>query len=260
MSYSYQPEKLVEQFQIFKEFLEKKLDAPSIENNDRFERKQVGSSFVVAAVQFTASGSPSSSIAEFWSVVEKSVQSAAEKGAELILVPELFLGPYFCQSREACLMEMAWENVEACLLVQEMQALARKYCVVLPVSLFERDNHALYNTVVMLDADGQVLGKYRKSHIPDGTGYQEKFYFWPGDTGFKVWDTRVGRVGVAICWDQWFPEAARSMALQGADILLYPTAIGSEPQDATMDSSDHWQRAMQGHAAANVSVDSLVVH
>mmetsp|Transcript_22791 Transcript_22791/g.48434 ORF Transcript_22791/g.48434 Transcript_22791/m.48434 type:complete len:372 (+) Transcript_22791:96-1211(+) len=138
-------------------------------------------------------------------------------------------------------------------LIRTMKGLAKKHGIVLPVSLFERRNNALYNSVVMIDADGSVLpGIYRKSHIPDGTGYQEKFYFSPGDTGFKVWKTRVGKVGVAICWDQWFPEAARAMALKGADILLYPTAIGTEPQDATIDSSDHWQRVMQGHAAANM--------
>ncbi|KAL3900062.1 MAG: hypothetical protein SGARI_006324 [Bacillariaceae sp.] len=135
-----------------------------------------------------------------------------------------------------------------------MQQLARKYSVVLPISFFDRSNNTLYNSVVVIDADGQILGKYRKSHIPDGTGYQEKFYFSPGDTGFKVFTSKVYgfTVGVAICWDQWFPEAARAMALQGADILLYPTAIGSEPQDPTINSAKHWQRVMQGHAAANM--------
>jgi N-carbamoylputrescine amidase len=126
------------------------------------------------------------------------------------------------------------------------------HSVVLPVSIYERKHNALYNSVVMIDADGTNLGTYRKSHIPDGTGYQEKFYFTPGDSGLKVFDTKVGRVGVAICWDQWFPEAARAMALQGADVILYTTAIGSEPQDPTINSVDHWQRVMQGHAAANM--------
>ena len=124
--------------------------------------------------------------------------------------------------------------------------------MVLPVSVFERANNAFYNSVVIVDADGAVLGSYRKSHIPEGPGYHEKFYFSPGDTGFKVFDTHYAKLGVAICWDQWFPEAARSMALMGAEILLYPTAIGSEPQDPSLDSSAHWQRTMQGHAAANV--------
>jgi N-carbamoylputrescine amidase len=136
--------------------------------------------------------------------------------------------------------------------VRHFQTLARELGVVLPVSVFERGNQAYYNSLVMVDADGSALGVYRKSHIPEGPGYHEKFYFSPGDTGFRVWPTRFGTIGVGICWDQWFPEAARCMALLGADILMYPTAIGSEPQDATLDSRDHWQRCMQGHAAANV--------
>ena len=124
--------------------------------------------------------------------------------------------------------------------------------MVLPVSVFERAGQSFFNTVVIIDADGKNLGFYRKSHIPDGPGYSEKFYFTPGDTGFRVWDTAFGRIGVGICWDQWFPESARAMALMGAELLFYPTAIGSEPQDPTLDSRDHWQRAMQGHAASNV--------
>ena len=136
--------------------------------------------------------------------------------------------------------------------VEHFRALARELAVVLPVSVFERANNAFYNSVVIVDADGSVLGSYRKSHIPEGPGYHEKFYFSPGDTGFKVFDTRYAKLGVAICWDQWFPEAARAMALMGADMLLYPTAIGSEPQDPGIDSSGHWQRTMQGHAAANI--------
>jgi N-carbamoylputrescine amidase len=133
-----------------------------------------------------------------------------------------------------------------------MSALAVELGVVLPVSFFERANNAYYNSLAMIDADGRCLGLYRKSHIPDGPGYQEKFYFNPGDTGFKVWRTRFGTIGAAVCWDQWFPEAARAMALQGAELLLYPTAIGSEPQNPALNSRDHWQRAMQGHAAANL--------
>lgn len=133
-----------------------------------------------------------------------------------------------------------------------MQRLAAELEVVLPVSIFERSNNAYYNSVVVIDADGSVLGHYRKSHIPDGPGYQEKFYFSPGDTGFRVWTTRHGVIGVGICWDQWFPECARAMALMGADLLLYPTAIGNEPQDPGIDSKDHWQRAMQGHAATSM--------
>jgi N-carbamoylputrescine amidase len=136
--------------------------------------------------------------------------------------------------------------------VEHFRNVARELELVLPISVFERANNAFYNSVAVVDADGSVIGSYRKSHIPEGPGYHEKFYFSPGDTGFKVFDTRYARLGVAICWDQWFPEAARSMALMGAEILLYPTAIGSEPQDASIDSSGHWQRTMQGHAAANV--------
>ncbi|HEY4970337.1 MAG TPA: nitrilase-related carbon-nitrogen hydrolase, partial [Steroidobacteraceae bacterium] len=136
--------------------------------------------------------------------------------------------------------------------VEHFRAVARELSVVLPISVFERANNAFYNSVVVVDADGAVIGSYRKSHIPEGPGYHEKFYFSPGDTGFKVFATRYARLGVAICWDQWFPEAARAMALMGADMLLYPTAIGSEPQDPSIDSSGHWQRTMQGHAAANI--------
>jgi N-carbamoylputrescine amidase len=263
--YYYQPEKLLQQFRLFKAFLEDKSQASCVASNNgtnsQSAKKRAGPSYVVAAVQFTSSRLPSSDIAGFWNVVEESIQVAAEvNGANLILVPELFLGPYFCQSQEACFMEMAWDNVQSCSLVKLMQELAKKYNVVLPVSLYERENNALYNTVVMVDADGTVLGKYRKSHIPDGVGYEEKYYFSPGDTGFKVWDTMVGKVGVAICWDQWFPEVARSMTLQGAEVLLYPTAIGSEPNNPSLDSADHWQRTMQGHAAANVSVSELLRH
>jgi N-carbamoylputrescine amidase len=213
-----------------------------------------GDSFVVAAVQLTAGGLDSNNVDGFFERAQQAVQQAAEeKGANLILLPELFIGPYFCQSQEACLMGLACE-ADDCFIVQRMQRLAKQYQVVLPISIFERKHNALYNSIIMIDADGSLLGTYRKSHIPDGTGYQEKFYFTPGDTGFKVWKTKVGNVGVAICWDQWFPEAARAMALQGADILLYPTAIGTEPQDPTIDSADHWQRTMQGHAASNVSI------
>ena len=259
--YSYQPDKLVEEFRLFKTFLEQQSDpvvttSSDNTNNNRppHNKKHDGSAYVVAAIQFTATGLPSSDVMGFWKRIEQSIQVAAQdKGAQLILVPELFLGPYFCQSQESCFMEMAWDDVLHCPLVVQMQSMARKYNVVLPVSLYERENNALYNTVVIVDGDGTVLGKYRKSHIPDAVGYEEKYYFSPGDTGFRVWDTMVGKVGVAICWDQWFPETARAMALQGAEVLLYPTAIGSEPLDASIDSSDHWQRVMQGHAAANVS-------
>lgn len=180
------------------------------------------------------------------------VREAAEKGAQAILLQELFETPYFCKDRKPEHFELASEVMEH-ELIQRMCELAKELKVVLPLSFFERAHHAHFNSLVMIDASGEVLGLYRKSHIPDGPGYQEKYYFSPGDTGFKVWDTAYGRFGAAICWDQWFPEAARAMAVQGAEALFYPTAIGSEPPPAPpIDSRDHWQRVMQGHAAANI--------
>lgn len=179
------------------------------------------------------------------------VRQAAKAGANVILPPELFQGPYFCKSQEEHWFEQAYPAFEhPC--VTALQPLAKELGVVIPVSIFEKDGPCYYNSVVMLDADGSAMGVYRKSHIPDGPGYQEKYYFRPGDTGFKVWDTKYGKIGVGICWDQWFPEAARTMALMGADILMYPTAIGSEPHDESLDTSARWRRAMQGHAVANV--------
>jgi N-carbamoylputrescine amidase len=251
--YSYSPQGILEEFRNLKAKEEEALKTESEASSSSKSNISQGDSFVIAAVQLTAGGLETSNIDGFYERAQRAVQEAAEKkGANLILLPELFIGPYFCQSQEACLMELALE-ADDCFIVKRMQVLAQKYSVVLPISIFERKHNVLYNSIIMIDADGSILGTYRKSHIPDGTGYQEKFYFSPGDTGFKVWKTRVGKVGVAICWDQWFPEAARAMALQGADILLYPTAIGTEPQDPTINSADHWQRIMQGHAAANVS-------
>ena len=179
------------------------------------------------------------------------IRQAAAGGAQVILPSELFQGPYFCISQEERWFAHAhpWRE-HPC--VTALAPVAAELGVVLPVSIYEREGPHYFNSLVVLDADGSALGVYRKSHIPDGPGYQEKYYFRPGDTGFRVWDTRFGRVGVGICWDQWFPECARAMALQGAEILFYPTAIGSEPQDATLDSRDHWQRTMQGQAAANL--------
>jgi N-carbamoylputrescine amidase len=182
---------------------------------------------------------------------ERVVRAAAARGAQIILLPELFETPYFCKDQNVDLFELA-QPVEDHPTVARMQDLARELRVVLPVSIFERANNAHYNSVVVIDADGEQLGVYRKSHIPDGPGYQEKFYFSPGDTGFKIWDTAYAAIGVAICWDQWFPECARAMALQGAEFLFYPTAIGSEPTAGDYDSSEHWRRVMQGHAAANM--------
>jgi N-carbamoylputrescine amidase len=201
----------------------------------------------VAATQFACS--PNS--AENLDKAEAMVRAAAARGAQVILLQELFETPYFCKDHLARHFQLAHPLPDNPV-VRRFQALARELEVALPVSVFERANNAYYNSLAMIDADGSVLGVYRKSHIPEGPGYHEKFYFSPGDTGFKVWRTRYGNLGVGICWDQWFPEAARCMALMGADVLLYPTAIGSEPQDASIDSRDHWQRCMQGHAAANV--------
>ena len=179
------------------------------------------------------------------------IRAAAAQGADIVLPPELFCGSYFCKTQDESAFERAapWQEHPA---VEQLRAVAADLSIVVPVSIFEKDGPHYYNSVVMIDADGEPLGVYRKSHIPDGPGYQEKFYFRPGDTGFKVWDTRKGRIGVGICWDQWFPEAARSMALMGADILLYPTAIGAEPQDPSLDTAARWRRAMQGHAVSNV--------
>lgn len=182
---------------------------------------------------------------------ERLVREAAARGAKIILIPELFEGPYFCKDQVPEHRERARE-ITGNPTVARFARLAAELDVVLPLSIYERSRNAFFNTVVMVDADGRVMGAYRKSHIPDGPGYTEKYWFSPGDTGFKVWQTRHGAVGVGICWDQWFPEAARVMALLGAECLLYPTAIGSEPPDPSWDSSDHWRRTMQGHAAANL--------
>ena len=182
---------------------------------------------------------------------ERLVRVAAADGANVILIPELFEGHYFCKDQHADEFQRA-RPIDGHPTITYFARVARELNVVLPLSIFERANNAYFNTVVVVDADGATLGLYRKSHIPDGPGYSEKFYFSPGDTGFRVWPTRFGVVGVGICWDQWFPESARSMALLGADVILYPTAIGSEPQNPSWDSSGHWQRVMQGHAAANI--------
>ncbi len=182
--------------------------------------------------------------------MDQLIVEAAGDGSQIILMPELFEGRYFPQ-------EQREEDLARALplsghpTIAHYQKLAKKLQVVLPVSFYERDGPCLYNSVAVIDADGSVLGVYRKSHIPDGPGYQEKFYFRPGDTGFKVWQTRYARIGVGICWDQWFPEAARSMVLAGAELLLYPTAIGSEPDQPELDTKAPWQRVMQGHAVAN---------
>lgn len=182
---------------------------------------------------------------------KKAIREAAQNGANVILPQELFAAPYFCKKQEAKYFELA-EETENCRLIKEMSALAKELGVVIPVSYFEKAGNTFFNSLVMIDADGTVLENYRKSHIPDGPGYSEKYYFSPGDTGFKVWQTKFGKFGAGICWDQWFPELARSLVLHGAEAIFYPTAIGSEPQDPTLDSRDHWQRTMQGHSAANL--------
>jgi N-carbamoylputrescine amidase len=184
---------------------------------------------------------------------EALIRTAAARGAHIILVQELFESLYFCQDQVGSNFSLAKPLDASHPTLRHFCKLAAELNVVLPVSLFERANCAFFNSVVMIDADGSTLpGVYRKSHIPDGPGYQEKFYFSPGDSGFKVWHTRFGCVGVAICWDQWFPECARAMALAGAEVILYPTAIGSEPAAPALDSRPHWTRTMQGHSAANL--------
>ena len=201
----------------------------------------------VAATQCAFTASLEENVAR----VEALVRQAAAQGAQVILPSELFESPYFCREERDEVFDLA-RPVEGHPTIARFQALARELGVVLPVSFFERDGHAHYNSLAMVDADGALLGVYRKSHIPDGPGYEEKFYFRPGNTGFKVWPTRVGRLGVGICWDQWYPECARAMMLLGAEILLYPTAIGTEPETPELDTKDLWQRAMVGHAVSNV--------
>ena len=183
--------------------------------------------------------------------VETLVRQAAAQGAQVILPSELFEGPYFCREEKDAFFDWA-KPAEGHPTIERFRALARELGVVIPVSFFEKDGPHHYNSLAMVDADGAVLGLYRKSHIPDGPGYEEKFYFRPGNTGFKVWATRFGRIGVGICWDQWYPECARAMILQGAEILMYPTAIGTEPENPELDTKDLWQRAMVGHAVSNV--------
>jgi len=200
----------------------------------------------VAVVQMQMAPDPTENLRH----AETLVREAAKNGAEIILLPELFERPYFCQERRYDYLNYALPVLENPAVLR-MKLLANELGVVLPVSFYERDGNVLYNSVAMIDADGSLLGVYRKTHIPDDHYYQEKFYFSPGDSGFRVFQTRFGAVGVGICWDQWFPEAARAMALLGADILLYPTAIGTEPI-LGVDSMPHWRRVMQGHAAANI--------
>ncbi len=202
----------------------------------------------VSATQMACSDDVAENVAR----AEKLVRKAASEGANIVLLQELFEGFYFCQDE-------AEQNYKRALPVDDhptirhFQNLAAELNVVLPISFYELAGNARFNSMAMIDADGANLGVYRKSHIPHGYGYQEKFYFTPGDTGFRVWNTKAGKLGVGICWDQWFPEAARCMVLKGADVLLYPTAIGSDLGDPNRDSADHWRRVMQGHAGANIA-------
>jgi N-carbamoylputrescine amidase len=201
----------------------------------------------LAAIQASYGDDMAANIAK----TEALIREAAALGAQVILPSELLQGPYFCVSQDERWFATAYPWREHPV-VAALAPLAGELGVVLPLSIFEREGPHYFNSLVMADADGSLLGLYRKSHIPDGPGYQEKYYFRPGDTGFRVWDTRFGRLGVGICWDQWFPEAARAMTLMGAEALLYPTAIGSEPHDPTLDTALPWRRAMQGHAVSNV--------
>ncbi len=201
----------------------------------------------VAATQMACSWDTDANVER----AESLVHEAADSGAEIILIQELFETPYFCIDEQARHFDLA-QTLEEQTTVRRMQAIARARGVVLPISFFEKSGLAYYNSVAIIDADGSILGHYRKSHIPDFPLYEEKFYFSPGDTGFRVFTTQYGRIGVGICWDQWFPEAARAMTLMGAEMLFYPTAIGSELDKPELDSKEHWQMAMRGHAAANI--------
>jgi N-carbamoylputrescine amidase len=201
----------------------------------------------VAAIQCAISENLDKNV----SLMSEYVREAAGKGANVILPPELFEGPYFCREEKDEFFRLA-KPVKDHPTLRHFQTLAEKLGVAIPVSFFEKDGQAYYNSLAFIDEQGRYQGLYRKSHIPDGPGYEEKFYFRPGNTGFKVWPTKFGVIGVGICWDQWFPECARAMALLGADVLMYPTAIGTEPENPSLDTKDLWQRAMIGHAVSNV--------
>lgn len=201
----------------------------------------------VAATQMSCGWNLAENIAK----ADKLVREAARQGAQIVLLQELFETPYFCQKEKPEFFQYATE-LEQNIAVSHFRAVAAELDIVLPVSFFERKNKAKYNSLALIDAGGEILGVYRKTHIPDGPGYEEKYYFNPGDTGFQVWRTKYGAIGAGICWDQWYPETARSLAVLGAELIFYPTAIGSEPQNPGFDSRDHWQRCMQGHAAANL--------
>lgn len=204
------------------------------------------SQITVAALQLALNAGETENIA----AVSALVEGAAKAGAQIVLPPELFAGPYFCKVEDEALFALAYP-LDQDPSVREMRKLAKALGIAIPTSFFERDGHHYYNTLAMIGPDGEVMGIYRKSHIPDGPGYEEKYYFRPGNTGFKVWDVFGTRIGVGVCWDQWYPECARAMALMGAELLFYPTAIGTEPYDADLDTSRMWRRAMLGHAVSN---------
>ncbi|WP_114417876.1 N-carbamoylputrescine amidase [Marinospirillum perlucidum] len=206
-------------------------------------------SVTLAATQMSCSEDRQANLAK----AESLVREAASQGAQIILLQELFETPYFCQKQKYEYLQLA-TTLEDNPAVAHFRQVAAELQVVLPICFYEQAGQVRYNTVVVIDADGSLHpNRYRKTHIPDGPGYSEKFYFSPGDTGFQVWDTRYARIGVGICWDQWFPETARALALQGAEVIFFPTAIGSEPHDPSLDSRDHWQRTQQGQAAANLT-------
>ncbi|CAH0495522.1 N-carbamoylputrescine amidase [Novosphingobium sp. CECT 9465] len=204
------------------------------------------SQITVAALQLALNAGEAENIAAVAALVEE----AAKDGAQIVLPPELFAAPYFCKVEDEALFSLAYP-LEQDPSVREMRKLAKALGIAIPTSFFERDGHHYYNTLAMIGPDGEIMGIYRKSHIPDGPGYEEKYYFRPGNTGFKVWDVFGTRIGVGVCWDQWYPECARAMALMGAELLFYPTAIGTEPYDADLDTSRMWRRAMLGHAVSN---------
>ncbi len=201
----------------------------------------------LAAVQFSCSWDREGNVAK----ADRLVRQAAARGAQVVLIPELFETPYFCAVQKSSFYDLA-HPLSGHPIVAHFRRLAADLGVVIPVSLYERAGVALFNSVVVIDADGKVVGHYRKSHIPQAVGYEEKYYFSPGDTGFKPIATAYGKLGIAICWDQWFPEAARALVLQGAEFLMYPTAIGTEPNEPSLDSMEHWRIVMRGHAGANM--------
>ncbi|MGA2709319.1 MAG: N-carbamoylputrescine amidase [Steroidobacteraceae bacterium] len=201
----------------------------------------------LAAAQFSCGWDREANIAK----ADRLVRQAAREGAQVVLLPELFETPYFCAVQNSSFYDLA-QPLDGHPTVAHFCRLAAELDVVIPVSVYERSGMALFNTAVVIDADGKVIGHYRKSHIPQAPGYQEKYYFSPGDTGLRPFDTAYGCLGLAVCWDQWFPEAARSLVLQGAEFLMYPTAIGTEPQDPGLDSMEHWRIVMRGHAGANM--------